>query len=68
MNAKDVLLGVKEVAKSAGDQKAIYSSYLEFSRRLEVLRLIKERRMIVRHGVRLRAFAMGEAPALTLTC
>jgi 2-polyprenyl-3-methyl-5-hydroxy-6-metoxy-1,4-benzoquinol methylase len=42
MNAREALLSVVEVVKNFGDQKAIGSYYLEFSRRLEVLRHVEE--------------------------
>jgi 2-polyprenyl-3-methyl-5-hydroxy-6-metoxy-1,4-benzoquinol methylase len=48
MNAREALLSVKEVIKNFGDHKAIGSYYLEFSRRLEVLRLAEE---YCRHGL-----------------
>jgi hypothetical protein len=38
MNAREALLSVVEVVKNFGDQKAIGSYYLEFSRRLEVFK------------------------------
>jgi 2-polyprenyl-3-methyl-5-hydroxy-6-metoxy-1,4-benzoquinol methylase len=42
MNARDALLSVEEVVRSVGDRKAVSSFYLEFGRRLEVLRLVEE--------------------------
>jgi len=42
MNAKDALLSVKEIVEGSGDSKAIHSYYFEFSRRLEVLKLVGE--------------------------
>jgi len=41
MNVKDVLLSVNDIIKSFGDQKVISSYYLEFRRRLEVLKLVE---------------------------
>jgi len=41
MNAREALLSVKDIVKLYGDQKAIYSFYFEFGRRLEVLELVK---------------------------
>jgi hypothetical protein len=41
MDAREALLSVKDVVKWYGDQKAIYSFYFEFGRRLEVLELVK---------------------------
>jgi len=40
MNVRDALLSVNDTIKSFGDQKVI-SSYLEFHRRLEVLKLVE---------------------------
>jgi 2-polyprenyl-3-methyl-5-hydroxy-6-metoxy-1,4-benzoquinol methylase len=42
MNAREALLSVKEVVERLGDPKAVHSYYLEFGRRLEVLKLVKE--------------------------
>jgi 2-polyprenyl-3-methyl-5-hydroxy-6-metoxy-1,4-benzoquinol methylase len=42
MNARDALLSVEEVIRALGNEKVIYSFYLEFGRRLEVLRLVEE--------------------------
>jgi 2-polyprenyl-3-methyl-5-hydroxy-6-metoxy-1,4-benzoquinol methylase len=42
MNAREALLSVKEVVERLGDPKAVRSYYLEFGRRLEVLKLVKE--------------------------
>jgi 2-polyprenyl-3-methyl-5-hydroxy-6-metoxy-1,4-benzoquinol methylase len=42
MNAREALLSVKEVVERFGDPKAVHSYYLEFGRRLEVLKLVKE--------------------------
>jgi SAM-dependent methyltransferase len=42
MNAREALLSVKEVVKRFGDSRAVYSYYLEFGRRLEVLKLVEE--------------------------
>jgi len=41
MSAEEALLNVKEIVKSLGDQKVISSFYMEFSRRLEVLKLVE---------------------------
>jgi len=41
MNAREALLGVEDIVKRYGNQKAIYSFYLEFRRRLEILELVK---------------------------
>jgi len=42
MNAEEALLSVKEVVERFGDSKAVHSYYLEFGRRLEVLKLVEE--------------------------
>jgi predicted RNA methylase len=42
MRAREALLSVAEIVKNFGDQRAIGSYYLEFSRRLEVLKLAEE--------------------------
>jgi len=42
MNAKDTLQSVKEIVEKFGDPKAVHSYYLEFGRRLEVLKLVEE--------------------------
>ncbi len=42
MNAREALLSVKEVVERFGDSRAVHSYYLEFGRRLEVLRLVEE--------------------------
>jgi 2-polyprenyl-3-methyl-5-hydroxy-6-metoxy-1,4-benzoquinol methylase len=42
MNAREALLSVKEVVEKFGDSKAVHSYYLEFGRRLEVLKLVEE--------------------------
>ncbi len=41
MNAEKALLSVRKVIELFGDQKAVHSFYLEFSRRLEVLELVE---------------------------
>jgi len=41
MSAEKALLSVKEVVRLFGDQKAVHSFYIEFRRRLEVLKLVK---------------------------
>jgi hypothetical protein len=41
MNAEEALLGVEEVVKRFGDQKVADSFYIEFGRRLEVLKLVE---------------------------
>jgi 2-polyprenyl-3-methyl-5-hydroxy-6-metoxy-1,4-benzoquinol methylase len=42
MNAREALLSVKEVVERFDDSKAVHSYYLEFGRRLEVLKLVEE--------------------------
>ncbi|MCC6055197.1 MAG: class I SAM-dependent methyltransferase [Desulfurococcaceae archaeon] len=42
MNAREALLIVKEVVERSGDSKVVHSYYLEFGRRLEVLKLVDE--------------------------
>jgi 2-polyprenyl-3-methyl-5-hydroxy-6-metoxy-1,4-benzoquinol methylase len=42
MNAREALLSVKEVVERFGDSRALHSYHLEFSRRLEVLKLVEE--------------------------
>jgi len=42
MNAREALLSVKETVERFGDSRAVHSYYLEFGRRLEVLKLIEE--------------------------
>jgi hypothetical protein len=42
MNAREALLSVKEIVERFGDLRIILSYYLEFGRRLEVLKLIEE--------------------------
>jgi SAM-dependent methyltransferase len=42
MKAKEALLSIEEIVKNFGDHKAISIYYLEFNRRLEVLRLAEE--------------------------
>jgi len=42
MNAREVLLSIKEIVERLGDSRAVHSYYLEFGRRLEVLKLIEE--------------------------
>jgi len=42
MNAREALLSVKEIVERFGNSRAVHSYYLEFSRRLEVLKLIEE--------------------------
>ena len=42
MMAKEALRSVEDIVKRLGDGKAIGSYYLEFSRRLEVLRLVEK--------------------------
>jgi len=42
MRAREALLSIEEIVKNFGDQRAIGSYYLEFSRRLEVLKLAEE--------------------------
>jgi len=41
-NVREALLSVKEVVEGFGDSKAVHSYYLEFGRRLEVLKLVEE--------------------------
>jgi len=41
MNAREALLSAKEVIEKLGDWKALGSFYVEFGRRLEVLRLVE---------------------------
>jgi len=41
MNVRDALLSVNDTIKSFGDQKVINNYYLEFHRRLEVLKLVE---------------------------
>ena len=40
MNAREALLSVKEIVERLGDSRAVHSYYLEFGRRLEVLKLV----------------------------
>ena len=42
MNAKGALLSIREVVERFGNSKAVHSYYLEFGRRLEVLKLVEE--------------------------
>jgi predicted RNA methylase len=42
MNAREALLSVKEIIERFGNSKAVYSYYLEFGRRFEVLKLVEE--------------------------
>ena len=42
MSPKEALLSVREAVEKLGDSKAIYSFYLEFSRGLEVLKLVEK--------------------------
>jgi len=42
MNAKEALLSVKEIVERFDNSKAVHSYYLEFGRRLEVLKLVEE--------------------------
>jgi 2-polyprenyl-3-methyl-5-hydroxy-6-metoxy-1,4-benzoquinol methylase len=42
MNAREALLSVKEVVERFGDSRAVHSYYLEFGRRLEVLKLVEK--------------------------
>jgi 2-polyprenyl-3-methyl-5-hydroxy-6-metoxy-1,4-benzoquinol methylase len=42
MDVKETLLNVEEIVKKLGDHKAVHSYYFEFSRRLEVLKLVEE--------------------------
>ncbi|NAZ12198.1 MAG: methyltransferase domain-containing protein [Desulfurococcales archaeon] len=42
MNARKALLSVKEVVERFGNSRAVHSYYLEFGRRLEVLKLVEE--------------------------
>jgi hypothetical protein len=42
MNAREALLSVKEIVERFGDSRAVHSYYLEFGRRLEVLKLVEE--------------------------
>ncbi|NAZ12523.1 MAG: methyltransferase domain-containing protein [Desulfurococcales archaeon] len=57
MKAREALLSIEEIVKNFGDQKAIGSYYLEFSRRLEVLKLAEE---YCRHGS--TVFDLGAQP------
>jgi SAM-dependent methyltransferase len=41
MDSREALLSVKEVIERFGDSRAVHSYYLEFGRRLEVLKLIE---------------------------
>lgn len=41
MNAREALLSVKEIVERFGDSRAVHSYYLEFGRRLEVLKLVE---------------------------
>jgi SAM-dependent methyltransferase len=41
MNAREALLSVKEIVERFSDSRAVHSYYLEFGRRLEVLKLIE---------------------------
>jgi len=41
MSAEKALLGTREIIEKFGDLKAVYSFYIEFRRRLEVLRLVE---------------------------
>jgi SAM-dependent methyltransferase len=42
MDSREALLSVKEIVERFGDSRAVHSYYLEFGRRLEVLKLIEE--------------------------
>jgi SAM-dependent methyltransferase len=42
MNAREALLSVKEIVERFGDSRTVHSYYLEFGRRLEVLKLVEE--------------------------
>jgi hypothetical protein len=42
MNAGEALLSVKEIVERFGDSRAVHSYYLEFGRKLEVLKLVEE--------------------------
>jgi predicted RNA methylase len=42
MNAREALLSVKEIVERFGDLRIVHSYYLEFGRRLEVLKLVEE--------------------------
>jgi len=42
MNAREALLSVKEIVERFGNSRAVHSYYLEFGRRLEVLKLVEE--------------------------
>ena len=41
MSAEKALLSVREVVELFGDQKAVSSFYIEFRRRLEILKLVE---------------------------
>jgi hypothetical protein len=41
MDAREALLSVEKIIREHGDSKALGSYYLEFGRRLEVLRLVE---------------------------
>ena len=41
MSAEKALLGAREIIEKLGDLKAVHSFYIEFRRRLEVLRLVE---------------------------
>jgi SAM-dependent methyltransferase len=42
MNAREALLSIKEIVERFGNSRAVHSYYLEFGRRLEVLKLVEE--------------------------
>jgi len=42
MDSREALLSVKEVAERFGNSRTVHSYYLEFGRRLEVLKLVEE--------------------------
>jgi len=42
MNAREALLSIKEIVGRFGDSRVVHSYYLEFGRRLEVLKLVEE--------------------------
>jgi len=42
MNAKEALLKIRSIVEKFGDERTIHSFYLEFGRRLEVLKHVEE--------------------------
>jgi hypothetical protein len=42
MNTRDALLSGKKIVEKFGDSKIVHSYYVEFGRRLEILKLVEE--------------------------